>query len=326
MPATSTGYDYFYWYDRKDGNVLGNQLLSFTDTLTATEELFPQLSKDSHNFLGWYYRSDVGKKIYIKIGDTIELANNSYHRAFYGDWEKLPNKIVYKNRTLIDISNDTVKENVLIEGYTAHDKMGWIIKGTMPNNGAMNKTMDGISTKSISVPSGYTSGGTVKLDDTIDNAVANAITELLKKGVEVPSETNVADLANLIASVNTEKGTAPFTKIITGSENFTTETSSFALPETENFLSAFFIRTDSWNKKEELRDDQIQLLYVHNSIPFGFANTYETKTGLCLTYSERGLYLRYDTSPNITEGQITSSSNFIGTYYYILIYGISPNS
>ena len=152
------------------------------------------------------------------------------------------------------------------------------------------------------------------------------IADAIREKTKTTNGMSLGEMVEAINSINTEKGTAPFTKIITGSENFTTETSSFALPETENFLSAFFIRTDSWNKKEELKDDQIQLLYVHNSIPFGFANTYETKTGLCLTYSERDLYLRYDTSPNITEGQITSSSNFIGTYYYILIYGISPNS
>jgi hypothetical protein len=41
----------------------------------------------------------------------------------------------------------------------------------MPNNGAIASTMDGINTKSITIPSGYTSGGTVSLDDTIDNEV-----------------------------------------------------------------------------------------------------------------------------------------------------------
>lgn len=41
--------------------------------------------------------------------------------------------------------------------------------GTMPNNGSMSKTIDGLNTKSATIPAGYTSGGTVSLDSTIDN-------------------------------------------------------------------------------------------------------------------------------------------------------------
>lgn len=45
--------------------------------------------------------------------------------------------------------------------------------GTMPNNGSMSKTIDGLETKSATIPAGYTTGGTVSLDSTIDNT-ANA--------------------------------------------------------------------------------------------------------------------------------------------------------
>ena len=51
------------------------------------------------------------------------------------------------------------------------DSDGNIITGTMPNNGAISQTMDGINTKSITIPQGYTSGGSVSLDNTIDNEV-----------------------------------------------------------------------------------------------------------------------------------------------------------
>lgn len=43
--------------------------------------------------------------------------------------------------------------------------------GTMPNNGAIASTMDGIGTKSVVIPAGYTSGGSVSLDNTIDTEV-----------------------------------------------------------------------------------------------------------------------------------------------------------
>lgn len=51
------------------------------------------------------------------------------------------------------------------------DQDGNIITGTMPNNGAISKTMDGIDVKTISIPAGYTSGGSVSLDSTIDDEV-----------------------------------------------------------------------------------------------------------------------------------------------------------
>lgn len=51
--------------------------------------------------------------------------------------------------------------------YTADGK----VTGSMPNNGTISKTMDGINTKSVTIPTGYTSGGSVSLDNTIDNEV-----------------------------------------------------------------------------------------------------------------------------------------------------------
>lgn len=59
----------------------------------------------------------------------------------------------------------------LLSGKQLIDQDGKVVTGNMPNNGAMTSTMDGINTKSISIPAGYTSGGTVSLDNTIDNEV-----------------------------------------------------------------------------------------------------------------------------------------------------------
>lgn len=58
----------------------------------------------------------------------------------------------------------------ILSGKTAYVK-GSKVTGSMTNNGAISSTMDGINTKSITVPAGYTSGGTVSLDNTIDNEV-----------------------------------------------------------------------------------------------------------------------------------------------------------
>ena len=41
------------------------------------------------------------------------------------------NKVVYGDTTLIDLTNDTVESAVLLEGYTAHDKSGAVISGSI---------------------------------------------------------------------------------------------------------------------------------------------------------------------------------------------------
>lgn len=46
------------------------------------------------------------------------------------------------------------------------------ITGSMPNNGATNLTIDGMQATSVSVPAGYTTGGTVSLTDSIEEALA----------------------------------------------------------------------------------------------------------------------------------------------------------
>lgn len=45
-------------------------------------------------------------------------------------------------------------------------------EGTMPNNGAVNGSFDGMTTTSFNIPAGYTSGGTVSLTNDIETALA----------------------------------------------------------------------------------------------------------------------------------------------------------
>lgn len=46
------------------------------------------------------------------------------------------------------------------------------IEGTMPNNGSTSKTIDGLTVTSVSIPAGYTTGGTVSLTSDIETALA----------------------------------------------------------------------------------------------------------------------------------------------------------
>ena len=70
--------------------------------------------------------------------------------------------------------DDAVAANILA-GVKAHSILNGsavALTGTMTNNGAISGTIDGLTTTSYSVPSGYTSGGTVSLTSDIETALA----------------------------------------------------------------------------------------------------------------------------------------------------------
>ena len=128
---------------------------------------------------------------------------------------KQVNKVVYGNRTLIDLTSDTVTKDKILSGFTAHDKSGAIITGncdfdvnstdatvavaeildgktayargaklvgTMPNKGAVNGT---ITTKAeqFTIPTGFHDGsGKVGIDETEQ---AKIIEANIKEGVTI---------------------------------------------------------------------------------------------------------------------------------------------
>ena len=49
---------------------------------------------------------------------------------------------------------------------------GLKVTGTMPDNGSVEGTMDGLTTTSVTIPAGYTSGGAVSLTGDIEQALA----------------------------------------------------------------------------------------------------------------------------------------------------------
>lgn len=50
---------------------------------------------------------------------------------------KAVNKVIYGNNVLIDLTNDTVVQGKLAQGYTAHGADGQIITGSMEEPVAM---------------------------------------------------------------------------------------------------------------------------------------------------------------------------------------------
>lgn len=74
-----------------------------------------------------------------------------------------------------DTTGDTATAAYILAGYKAHtisNGSAVQITGEMTNNGAISATIDGLTTTSYSVPSGYTTGGTVSLTNDIENALA----------------------------------------------------------------------------------------------------------------------------------------------------------
>ena len=128
---------------------------------------------------------------------------------------KQVNKVVYGNRTLIDLTSDTVTKDKILSGFTAHDKSGTIITGTcdfdvnstdatvavaeildgktayarganlvgtMPNKGAVNGN---ITTKEeqFTIPTGFHDGsGKVGIDTTEKSKI---IAANIKEGVTI---------------------------------------------------------------------------------------------------------------------------------------------
>lgn len=71
-----------------------------------------------------------------------------------------------------DVSVVTAKAEDVLVGKTIVDSSGVVTLGTMPNNGTILETIDGLTTTSVTIPAGYSSGGTISLDDSIEEALA----------------------------------------------------------------------------------------------------------------------------------------------------------
>lgn len=71
-----------------------------------------------------------------------------------------------------DVSATTAAPADVLANKVFIDADGVTQAGTMANNGAIAKTIDGLTQTSVDIPAGYTSGGTVSLTDDIENALA----------------------------------------------------------------------------------------------------------------------------------------------------------
>ncbi len=71
-----------------------------------------------------------------------------------------------------DITGTTATADRVLDGYRFVAADGATREGSMANNGAMNKSIDGLTVTGVSIPAGYTTGGTVSLTGDIEQALA----------------------------------------------------------------------------------------------------------------------------------------------------------
>lgn len=117
------------------------------------------------------------------------------------------NHIIFGEQTLIDLRGDTVTADKLTAGYTAHAANGAIITGTMPDNGAVDCTIDQKGT-AYTIPPGYHNGkGSVSIAQSEQDKI---IPENIKSGV------SILGVEGSFAGVDTSDATALGSDILSG--------------------------------------------------------------------------------------------------------------
>ena len=165
------------------------------------------------------------------------------------------NKIVYGNRILIDLTEDTVSADKLLENTTAHDRSGNIITGTIETKSSDDLIVDGAT---INVPKGYYSTQASKSVSIITQATPS---------ISVSS-------SGLITATSTQSagyvvaGTKSSTKQLStkGSTTYTPTTSDLTISSGLYLTGNQIIKGDSNLKSENIKSGV--------SI-FGVSGTYE---------------------------------------------------
>lgn len=143
------------------GTMVNNGAVSKTLTTTTTSYTVPT---GYHNGSGTVTISLEAKSATPSTDyQTIMPSSNKVLSAV----TVLPIPSAYQN-----VTNVTATASQVLSGAVFVNASGSEVEGTMANNSAISGTINGLTTTSYTVPSGYTSGGTVSLTSDIEDALA----------------------------------------------------------------------------------------------------------------------------------------------------------
>lgn len=71
-----------------------------------------------------------------------------------------------------DVTSVTAEASHVLDGKKIVSASGTVVTGAMPNNGSVSNTIDGLVSTKVTIPAGYTTGGTVSLTNDIEEALA----------------------------------------------------------------------------------------------------------------------------------------------------------
>lgn len=152
---------------------LGEGVAATLGTKTITENGSYSASEDG---LDGYSEIEVDIPSVATLGTKVITENGSYSATSEGfdGYSEVEVNIVGAGGT--DVSGVTATPDDVLEGAVFVNSQGEEKTGTIPRNGDVSQTFDGIETKSVEIPAGYTTGGTVALDGTIDGHVDDQAT------------------------------------------------------------------------------------------------------------------------------------------------------
>ena len=149
---------------------------SYSDAVTGIR--LGRGSSSSNTFTGYYNTVHISDDVHeiieptvtiTQIGDTLEVIPSNEEQNI-----PIPENTTNILVKPINMEDADVLPGDILNGKYAYNNTGKI-QGTMPNNGELNYTP---STENQTIPSGYTSGGTV-------NGDSNLLSENIKSGVQI---------------------------------------------------------------------------------------------------------------------------------------------
>lgn len=151
------------------GNVTGHEIVEGTMTNNGSLGATLTTTSTSYNIpAGYTSGGTVGITLETKTVTPTKSAQNVTPTT-----GKVLSKVTVNAipSSYITTTDATATAGHILDGKTAYVN-GAKVTGTMKNNGSVSTTMDGLSTTSVSIPAGYTSGGTVGLTSHIEEALA----------------------------------------------------------------------------------------------------------------------------------------------------------